>query len=146
MAYRYLEGITYADFAFEATGTTLEEVFASAGDAVIALMSGQPEAIAPVIEKELYLSEGGKDPDAALLHEYLQKIVYYKDAENLFLRPGPLKITRRGGMAELRGTLRGERIDRDRHELGTDVKGVTYHRYELVKTPQGYRAMVVVDT
>jgi len=46
----------------------------------------------------------------------------------------------------LKAILSGEKIDPDRHELGTDVKGVTFYKYDVSRNSQGWKATIVVDT
>lgn len=150
MPYRYLEGITSADFAFEATGATIQELLQSAADAVLALMVEDPERLSAEVERVVDLKTEMKDPQAAvasLLHMLLQRIIYYKDAERAFLRPAAIEIIGpESGKLELHCVLRGERIDPKRQALGTDVKGVTYHHYKVTRNRREWKATVVVDT
>jgi SHS2 domain-containing protein len=46
---------------------------------------------------------------------------------------------------ELHGRAFGERIDRARHGLRGDVKGVTRHLLEVEHEDGGYRAQVLFD-
>jgi SHS2 domain-containing protein len=45
----------------------------------------------------------------------------------------------------LAAVVRGERMDRARHQLRLMVKAVTYHQLALEETPQGWHARVYVD-
>ena len=45
----------------------------------------------------------------------------------------------------LRGTVRGERYDPNRHELKTLIKAVTYHQLEVRSSKVGWTARVVFD-
>jgi SHS2 domain-containing protein len=49
------------------------------------------------------------------------------------------------GAWQLRGTLAGEVIAPDRHELRADVKAVTKHLYEVRQDGPGWTARVVLD-
>ena len=42
-------------------------------------------------------------------------------------------------------TLWGENVDRSRHELQTEIKAVTYHQAEVVRTPKGWKGRVIFD-
>jgi SHS2 domain-containing protein len=83
-----------------------------------------------------------------LLYELLQKVIFYKDAEGLFLRVDHLSISPQKGASgfELRVMFSGEPIQPNPHLLGTDVKGVTFHKYDVSRRPSGWKATVVVDT
>src|SRR5262249_9188491 len=85
----------------------------------------------------------------ALIHDLLEKLVLYKDAEQLLLRPKSILllqpergIERRYG---LHCVLAGEPIDPTRHELIVDVKAVTFHGYHVRHEARGWSAQVVLD-
>lgn len=142
MPYRYLEDIAIADAAFEAWGDTVEELFRAAADATLAVMVQEVASIVPAEERALYLESDALD---LLLFELLQEIIFYKDAEELFLRITGLRVQERDGGYVLDATARGEKIDPARHELLVDVKAVTLHRFRVEKTPKGWEATVILD-
>jgi SHS2 domain-containing protein len=80
-----------------------------------------------------------------LLLQFLQEFVYYKDAQRLLLRAEAVTIQRDEAGFVLRARAAGEPIDPARHELGADVKGVTLHRLQVVQTPTGWEATVILD-
>jgi SHS2 domain-containing protein len=45
----------------------------------------------------------------------------------------------------LQARAAGEPINPAKHALGADVKGVTLHRLQVVPTPAGWEATVVLD-
>lgn len=45
----------------------------------------------------------------------------------------------------LQAQVAGEGFDPARHAQGTEVKGVTYHQFHVVPTPQGWHAEIIVD-
>jgi SHS2 domain-containing protein len=47
--------------------------------------------------------------------------------------------------AQLRADLAGERIDRDRHALVSDVKAVTAHGLCVAKTTEGWTTTATLD-
>jgi protein archease len=143
MTYRFVENLTVADVAFQARGKTLEALFRSAGKAVTAVMVKDLRTIRSRETRQIRLSSDQLD---LLLFNFLQEIIFYKDADQLLLRSFALKITRNiDGSYALSGTGGGERIDRDRHRLLVDVKAVTMHRFKVVQDSQGWEATVVLD-
>ena len=80
-----------------------------------------------------------------LLFNFLQELVYYKDAEQLLLRVGQVAIAARSGSVFLTAMAHGERLDPDRHQLRVDVKAVTLHRFSLQQTMHGWEAVVILD-
>ncbi len=83
MTYRFLESVAIADVAFEATGRNLAELFAAAGDATINTMIDPIEGIRAKTSREIQLSNDELD---LLLFDFLQELIYYKDADGLLLR------------------------------------------------------------
>ena len=142
MAYTFLDNITISDVAFEARGSTLEEVLLSAWDAVLITMVENPESIK--MESSRSISIIQNQPDL-LLHDFLQKLIFFKDAESEILRVKALTLMRANNLFELKALLSGEPIDPLRHEMSVDVKAVTFHRLAVVELESGWRATVVLD-
>lgn len=142
MGYNYLDDLTVADVAFEATGRTLEETFQAAADATTNVMVADLATVAEKEKREIALEAGSADQ---LLHDFLQKIIYYKDAELLLLRVPKISIAREGGRLVLRAEARGEALDPGKHELVADVKAVTMHKFSVEETPEGWKATVILD-
>ena len=82
--------------------------------------------------------------DLALLR-FLEELVYYKDTEQLLLRPAGVAVVQRDGRWVIDGSLEGEFIDASRHELCADVKAVTLHRLEVRRANGSWEATVVLD-
>jgi SHS2 domain-containing protein len=142
MPFEYLEDIATADVAFRAWGTTVEELFIAASDALMNVMVENLDGIEPNERRELVLEAESLE---MLLFSLLQEIIFYKDAEQLLLRVAGVRILPRGDQSELVAGVAGERIDPAKHELVVDVKAVTFHRYRVGETPQGWEAMVILD-
>jgi SHS2 domain-containing protein len=142
MAYRYLEDVAIADAAFEATGETLEELFRSSVDATLGVMVESPESISPRVRRGFTALEDSLD---LLLLQILQEIVYYKDAERLFLRCDSARIEQSGECWKLSAELAGEPIDAIQHEMLADVKAVTLHLLAVERAASGWTARAVLD-
>jgi SHS2 domain-containing protein len=140
--YRYLEEIATADVAFEAWGATKEETFLAAADATLNTMVGEIGTVAPREHREISIAADALD---LLLFELLQELVYHKDAGRLLLRVRDLRIEETGSGYRLHADAFGETIDPGRHPLLADVKAVTLHRLVVERTPDGWRAVVVLD-
>jgi len=142
MSWRFAEDLSGSDRGFEADGADLRELLASAVDATLAVMIGDPAGLRPLRKVQTRLGA----PDAAgLLFALLQEIIYRKDADGLFLRLADGTVTERAGAFVLDAALAGEEFDRGRHEPGTDVKAVTLHRFEVAHDAGRWRASVVLD-
>jgi protein archease len=142
MPYAYIDDIAVSDIAFHAWGATLEDTFRAAAEATVHAMVENPEVIAPVEQRSFELHDDSLD---LLLLQFLQELVYYKDAERLLLRVQEVGIRREGTGFVLRARAGGEPINPDTHALGADVKGVTLHRLQVVRTANGWDATVILD-
>jgi len=142
MPYRFLEGLTMADIAFEATGNTLEEMFISAANAMTSTQLQDVRELKADTLKEFTLMAG--EPER-LLHDFLQELIFLKDAELLLFRDYDLKISKSGEGLELNARLKGERIDPKRHHLLVDVKAVSWHKFMVGKAGGIWKAVVIID-
>ncbi|MFQ5815910.1 MAG: archease [Candidatus Hydrothermarchaeaceae archaeon] len=140
VVFQYLEDIATADVAFKAEGGTLEEVFVECALATFEAMI-DTKKVEVRTEKEIVLES--KEIEG-LLMDWLSHLVFIKDAESLAFSEFYVRI-KKNDVYRLVGKAGGEEIDRDRHELRSDVKGVTYHRFELVEKEEGWEATVVLD-
>lgn len=143
MPYRYLDDIATGDAAFEAEGETLEDLFMAAADATVNIMVEDLSTINKVEEMRLEVTNTGLD---LLLYNFLNEIVFFKDARRLLLRVTKATVTETDEGWKLRAAAYGDIIDPARHPLGTDVKAVTLHRLALEEKQGGWKATVVLDT
>lgn len=142
MPYEFLEEEATADVAFEAWGKDLEETFRSSAEATLNVMVDNPEDVRPLEKRPLELTNEALD---LLLFDFLQQLIYYKDAELLLLRVPEVQVEGRDGAWRLRAVAQGERLDPARHRQIVDVKAVTLHHFSLEQIPGGWRAHVILD-
>ena len=142
MRYRFLEDVATADIAFEASGRTLQEVFTASAEATLNVMIEDLEAIEPREERPISLADSSLE---MLLFNFLQEIIFYKDAEQLLLRITDCRIHEAGGEFRATAKGRGERLDPARHAQRVDVKAVTLHQFRLENVDEGWRAHVILD-
>jgi SHS2 domain-containing protein len=142
MPYRYLEDIGTADIAFEATGRDLPELFKDAADATMNVMIDNLGAIEPRETRHIELSNDQID---MLLFDFLQELIFFKDAERLLLRVRRVQIDEKNKKYFLKAETAGERLDEARHQQRADVKAVTLHDFSVEKEDEGWRARVLLD-
>jgi len=127
-----------SDVMFKAYGETLEELFSNAALALFSVIC-QTDKIEPRIIKEVEV--GGKDLED-LMFNWLQELIVVVDLDNLFLSEFEvLKIGEDG--TYLKARCRGEPMTPEMG--GTVVKSVTYYKYNLRKTGEGYSVRVSLD-
>jgi SHS2 domain-containing protein len=142
MPYHYLEEIGTADIAFEATGRDLAELFSDAADATMNVMIDNLDAIEPRETRHIELSNDKID---MLLFDFLQELIYFKDADRLLLRVREVHIEEKEGKYFLKGKAAGELLDVARHHQRADVKAVTLHDFSVEKEDGGWRAKALLD-
>ncbi|MFW6198644.1 MAG: archease [Acidobacteriota bacterium] len=128
-----------ADLGFEVWGPDLSSAFI---EATRALMEVCTDRGATRAREDRSLEVAGDDPEELLvrwLHEvYLQLEIegwLTADVESLGV-----------GDETVRGTLRGEVYDPDRHTLHTEIKAITYHEMKIERGDDGLvRTTVVLD-
>jgi SHS2 domain-containing protein len=142
MPYHYLEEIGTADIAFEATGRDLPELFAAAADATMNVMIDNLDAIEPRETRQIELSNDKID---MMLFDFLQELIYFKDARRLLLRAREAQIDHKGTEYFFKAKVAGERLDDTRHQQRADVKAVTLHGFSVAKYDGGWKARVLLD-
>ncbi len=140
MPYRYLEELSSADAAFEATGRTLEELFSDAAIATFEVMA-DTNTVKQLLTREIELENESVD---GLLIDWLSELVFLKDTETILFSVFDVNI-RKNDAYILKATAKGEKIDREKHSLRSDVKAVTYHMFEVTKRGDNWTARVVLD-
>ncbi len=142
MPYDYLEDIGTADIAFEATGRDLAELFTAAADATMNVMIDNLDAIEPRETRCIALKNDAID---MLLFDFLQELIYFKDADRLLLRIREVQIDEKEDAYSLNAMAAGEPLDPARHQQRADVKAVTLHDFRVEKTDGGWKASVLLD-
>jgi protein archease len=140
--YRLLDDAPTADVGFVASGETLAACFQAAADATLEVMLANPETLQPRQRRTLHVESDAVD--MALL-KLLEELIYFKDAERLFLRVTGVHATQRDSRWIVEAVAEGEPIDAARHQLSGDVKAVTLHRLRVAQTAHGWEATVVLD-
>jgi protein archease len=142
MPYKYLEEIGTADIAFEATGRDLPELFTAAADATMNVMIDNLDAIESCETRHINLSSEQID---MLLFDFLQELIYLKDADQLLLRVRETQVDEKDQTYFLKAKAAGERLDPKRHHQRADVKAVTLHDFSVVQGDGSWKARVLLD-
>ena len=142
MPYKFLEDIAIADVAFEASGKNLEKLFESAGLAVTNTMVKDLKSVKQKVTKNI---EVKSDTIEMLLFNFLQEIIFYKDAELLLFNKFDIKIVSENKKWKLKAKTSGEKLNMKKHELLVDVKAVSLHNFKVEKNRLGWKADVILD-
>src|SRR5205809_7399692 len=142
MPYKFLDEIGIADIAFEATGRDLPELFTAVADATLNVMIENLDAIEAHETRRIELKNDAID---MLLFDFLQELIYFKDAERLLLRVREVQIDEKDEIYFLKTEATGEPLDAARHRQRADVKAVTLHDFSVEKENGGWKARVLLD-
>lgn len=126
-----------ADIGVRGYGSSMEKAFENAAVALYSVMVNV-KRVQQKEKKEVAVSA----PDGELLLvEWLNALLSLSDIERIVFSRFEVKI--KG--ANLAGIAWGERLDRQRHELGVEVKGATFHMLSVKNENGAYTAQCVVD-
>ena len=137
MPYKFIENVSIADIAFEATGKTVEEMFESAALAVTNTMVKDLKSVKHKVKKKIIVEENNTE---LLLYKFLDELVFLKDSKKLLFSKFDIKIKDN----KLNCIAYGEKLDMKKHELLVDVKAITMHKFS-VKKNKVWKAFVVLD-
>jgi len=131
-----------ADCGFRVTGPSLEDAFCEAGRALFSLMF----AIETIRGSTAYSVALSAPSLEALLVEWLSELLAQKDLSRLVFSRFEVKISGNAihGFSAV-GRAFGEKLDRDRHQPRTEVKGISYLGLDVTCADGACVAQVVVD-
>lgn len=127
-----------ADAGVLARGHTLAEAFVHAAQGMFSIMVNL-DGVREVEQRSIAVT--GRDWPG-LLVAWLSELLYYSDVDGLLFKRFEIEDFQ---PYALRALAYGERVDRERHELGTGVKAVTRHILEIEEGPEGWRVQVLLD-
>ncbi len=112
-----------ADMMVRAFGSTLEECF---GNAAYALFDQTVDLSNVGTSESVDIRVTGID-DEDRLFSFLSEMLFIEDADNLILREFDVRFEGDDVVC----TARGERLDRSKHRVRSEVKAVTYHMMQI---------------
>jgi SHS2 domain-containing protein len=128
-----------ADVAVEASGGTLDAVFAAVADGLTAAMCDD----VPDGDDERFALDVRAESREALLFDYLDELIYERDVRGVLPVDHEASVAERtAGAWTCEASARGvpfSAVD------ARDIKAVTYSEMALEPTDEGWRAYVVFD-
>jgi SHS2 domain-containing protein len=137
--YEYIDHT--ADILFRAYADSEAELFAQCG---LALQQAQVE-VSQVEEKETVTITGCNAELDRLLFDFLDDLLYYKDADLMVFSRFEIKIEKKDNEFCMECLAHGEKLDFSRHQPKVDVKAITMHTFEVKQTEKGWEAQVLID-
>jgi len=113
-----------ADVQVRSWGSSLEEAFSQTAYSLIATITPDLKKITPKVERKIIIKAEDKE---ALLFDFLSEFLYIFDVDELvFSQIYVSKIEKSNDNYKLQATLKGEKFDLNKHEIGIEVKAITY--------------------
>jgi tRNA nucleotidyltransferase (CCA-adding enzyme) len=140
MPYEYLDH--QADLGIRGIGSTPQEALSEGAHAMLAAM-----ADVTGVRQQRQLTQRCTAPDiASLFVAWLNELLYQREVNDLLFASARVTRLEQGNEGWiLEGIACGERLDRNRHEIHTEVKGATYYGLEYRSEPGRYTIQCVVD-
>ncbi|MEM5828191.1 MAG: archease [Candidatus Aenigmatarchaeota archaeon] len=130
-----------ADTGFIAYGKDLNELFENAAIATYSIMVNL-DKVEPKIKKEINIEAIDL---YQLMFKWINELLYFLDTEILVFSKFKVRIEEKDGKYFLHAEVFGEKVDKNKHELGTLVKACSYHNMEIKKEDDMWKAKVIVD-
>ena len=139
--YKFLDHT--ADIQSESWGRTLEEAFSQCALSLMAVISPDLEKISPLVQKVLVIKAEDKE---ALLFDFLSEFLFIFDVEELIFNEINLEyIIKSNDSFELKAIMKGEEFDKKKHEIGTEVKAITYSFISIDESEENVKINIVFD-
>ncbi len=127
-----------ADLGAEITAAGLPALFASAGEALYALIA-DPATIES--REDIKISATGTDLED-LLHTWLCELLALFNIKGFVGKRCEIASISSG---RVQGRVSGEKLDLKRHAFHTEIKGVTYHDFKVWQEAGAWHARVIFD-
>jgi protein archease len=139
MGYTFIDHT--ADVAADLTGRTLEELFASAAQALTDTLTERSQ-VHTVITQSVTLQASTPED---LLVDWLNELLYRFEVQNLLVFDATVTIEEANGRWQLGATIAGEMFNPARHPSRVLVKSATYHALSVARRDDGWHARIVFD-
>jgi len=132
-----------ADVQARCYGPSLEKAFEQAAYSLIATISPDLKQIEPIVNKSIRIKAEDKQ---ALLFDFLTEFLYIFDVDGLIFSEIIVKnIKELDNGYILAANARGEKFDKFKHEIGIEVKAITYSYMNIEENPNNVIIDVVFD-
>ena len=132
-----------ADVQVRSWGPSLEVAFSQTAYSLMATITPNLKKITPEVEKEITIEA---EDIEALLFDFLSEFLYIFDVDELvFNQINVSKIKKSNDNYKLHATLKGERFDLNKHEIGIEVKAITYSFLNIEKKHGNFIIDIVFD-
>lgn len=127
-----------SDLGIKVFGRTPEELFANSAFALFDLMTDIEKVQA---QEKLPLEVEGADRDDLMVN-WMRELLYLYQGSGYLLKEFQVREFKEN---YVRGEVRGEKYDPDRHEIQREIRAVAYHQSRMEKTGEQWTAQVIFE-
>jgi SHS2 domain-containing protein len=128
-----------ADLGLRIRAADVSQLFAEAGRALFSVFAANLDAVRPLEEKQVEIEA---DDYEYLLFDWLNELLFAFETQHLLFSQFEVQVADH----RLTAVCRGERVDRELHQLEHEVKAITYHGLVCREEASGdWFAEVIVD-
>ncbi len=132
-----------ADVKVRGWGRTIEEAFSQVALSLMATISPSLEKIDHKIEREINIKSEDK---YALCIDFLTEFLYIFDVDELvFSNIEVQSIIMKKGYFQLKALAKGEKFNKNVHEIGIEVKAITYSFMNIEEKKEKVTIDIVFD-
>lgn len=127
-----------ADIGIKVFGKDIAEIFSNSAYAMFDILT-DPKKIQ---KKESFNVQVSANNIEQLLVKWLDELLFRYETERVIFNEF---IINKISDANIDSTVYGEKIDRSRHEIKTEIKNVTYHQLQIREANNGWEAQIIFD-
>lgn len=132
-----------ADVQARCWGKSLEEAYNQTAYSLMATITPNLNKISSKVEKKIKIEAEDKE---ALLFDFLSELLYIFDVEELVFNNIKVQIIKESeDLYVLNALLSGEKFDISKHEIGVEVKAITYSFMEIAESKNRVEISIVFD-
>lgn len=140
MSYKYLDH--GADIGIHAEGRSIEELFGEAAKGLFSLMVDLNQVQSRLLDS-IQIKEEIVPED--LLYEWLKELLTLSDLKGSIYKEFDVNIAQKRNKLSLQSQFTGQKVNPDKHTLGSEVKAITYQGLEVKKKAGKWVCQYVVD-
>lgn len=127
-----------ADASVRVYGKSFEEILRSSALAMMDLITDR-ETVQP--EQEIEIEAMG-ETDEGVLVNWLQEVLFQHQVKKMFFCEFEVEMIDEN---RVKGKAFGEKINPEKHEFGTEIKGISYHGLKLERVNDRLETDIIFD-
>jgi len=132
-----------SDVYVRAYNKTLEGAFEQTAYSLMTTITPNLKVILPIHERSIEIKAEDKE---SLLFDFLSEFLFIFDVEELIFSSIKIHYIKKvENSFVLKSLLKGEKFSKKKHEIGTEVKAVTYNMMEIREKKEQVEIYIVFD-